>query len=119
MSGLLVDPYAGHAFSAIPGTEVLHGLIDQEGGKMICERDAAQGLDEEELSLRVDLEEDRLAGIGQLHIEDPHDQSKLTERRAQALLQLAVERVGAERHVPIHPPVELLGRDEGAAPAVA
>src|SRR6266702_1678929 len=103
----------------LPKPDGLHRLIDEEGGKLIRERDSAERLDEEELSLRVDLEEHGLVLVGQLHVEDPHDQSELTERRAQALLEVAVERVGTEGHVQVIPPVEVLGFDEGGIAALA
>src|SRR2546427_9366961 len=103
----------------LPRLHILRRLVDKEGGKDIGERQAAQGLHEEKLSLRVDLEEHGLIVVGQLHIEDPHDQTKLVEGVTQPLFEVAVERVRTEGHVEIHPPVECLGLDERTIAALA
>jgi len=103
----------------VPSPHILRRLVDKEGGKDIGERQAAQGLHEEKLSLRVDLEEHGLIVVGQLHVEDPHDQTKLVEGVAQPLFEVPVERVRTEGHIEIKPPVECLGLDERTIAALA
>src|SRR5438093_3394434 len=112
-------PPAGRTGLPPPGPNIWRRPVDKEGGKDIGERQAAQALHEEKLSLRVDLEEHGLIVVGQLHIEDPHDQTKLVECVTQALFEVAVERVRTEGHVQIHPPVECLGLDERTIASLA